>query len=285
VADPWSLKGEFMENRRILDALLAGALEVRMDLNPATFHQKFMARDVEGSKPAVLTGSANFTPTDMGDPNAVGKNLNHVVVIQGKRVAEVYQEEFEELWTGTFGELQERRDPKPKEVHLSEVRVKVLFAPDHAPEMEIMKQMMKAKSRVDFAMFTFTYSSGINDAMCVLDRSGKPVRGILDRGQGNQKWAATVPLKTGGAEIYLVKQGAPVRKLHHKLMVIDEQLIIAGSFNYTEPANMLNDENIVVIGDLEEPASNKDAIKNQKTLAKYALAEIDRMITAYGAPA
>src|SRR6266511_2094485 len=35
------------------------------------------------------------------------------------------------------------------------------------------------------------------------------------------------------------RQGAfaKLRKLHHKVMVIDELIVVAGSFNYTEPAN------------------------------------------------
>ena len=35
-------------------------------------------------------------------------------------------------------------------------------------------------------------------------------------------------------------------------MVIDERVVIGGSFNYTGPANRLNDENIFVLGDLED---------------------------------
>ena len=31
-------------------------------------------------------------------------------------------------------------------------------------------------------------------------------------------------------------------------MVIDERIVVAGSFNYTEPANDYNDENIFVLG-------------------------------------
>jgi phosphatidylserine/phosphatidylglycerophosphate/cardiolipin synthase-like enzyme len=72
------------------------------------------------------------------------------------------------------------------------------------------------------------------------------------------------------------------RKLHHKLMVIDEQLIITGSFNYTGPANQLNDENIVVIGDLD--SDDPDSIQRQQSLGRYALDEIDRIITAFGEP-
>jgi phosphatidylserine/phosphatidylglycerophosphate/cardiolipin synthase-like enzyme len=60
-------------------------------------------------------------------------------------------------------------------------------------------------------------------------------------------------------------------------MVIDEQVIIAGSFNYTRPANLTNDENIIIIGYLDDQSSaTRDA---QGKLAKYALKEIDRIIS------
>ena len=62
-------------------------------------------------------------------------------------------------------------------------------------------------------------------------------------------------------------------------MVIDEQVIIVGSFNYTGPANALNDENIMVIGDLKE--TDPVAIQRQQQLASYALQEIDRIIQVH----
>ena len=52
------------------------------------------------------------------------------------------------------------------------------------------------------------------------------------------------------------------------------------SFNYTGPATRLNDENIIILGDLE--AKKKSSITAQKKLAKYALDEIDRIIRTYG---
>ena len=73
-----------------------------------------------------------------------------------------------------------------------------------------------------------------------------------------------------------------MRKVHHKLMVIDDQLIIAGSFNYTGPATTLNDENIVVIGDLEE--ADPQALADQRRLAGFVRGEIDRTITDLARP-
>ena len=43
---------------------------------------------------------------------------------------------------------------RPVARNLAKIRVKPLFAPQHGPEMEIMKQMLKSTSSVDFAMFT-----------------------------------------------------------------------------------------------------------------------------------
>jgi phosphatidylserine/phosphatidylglycerophosphate/cardiolipin synthase-like enzyme len=282
VADPWSLTGDNEANRVIHSALLRAGVDVITDLNPAIFHQKFIVRDPSEATAAVLTGSANFTQTDTGtnppaNPGKPGNNLNHVVILHGQSATEQYLAEFQRLRSGTFGELHERHEARPDEFRLAHVRVKPVFAPEQGPEMEIMKQMLKSATSIDFAMFTFAQSSGIDDTMIRLVASLTRLRGVLDHGQGVQKWAATVPLKNAGVELFENKPGTGVRKVHHKLMVIDERLIIAGSFNYTAPAATLNDENIIVIGDLEE--TNPVAEAAQRQLAAFALAEIDRIRT------
>jgi phosphatidylserine/phosphatidylglycerophosphate/cardiolipin synthase-like enzyme len=282
LADPWTPGGGNEGNRMIHAALLRAGVDLITDLNPEIFHQKFVVRDVGKPTAAVLTGSANFTLTDTGLATG-GVNLNHLVILHGQRAAGLYDAEFQRLRSGTFGALHERHEPRPAEFRLGGIRVKPIFAPDQGPEMEIMKQMLKATERVDFAMFTFAQSSGIDDTMAVLLRGGIPVRGVLDRGQGSQKWAATESLKTAGAELFVNATGNGVRKVHHKLMVIDQRLVIAGSFNYTEPAATLNDENIVVLGDLEE--TDPIAEGAQQKLAAYALGEIDRIITTLSRPA
>lgn len=287
LVDPWTVGGDYEDNRTIHAALLRAGVDVITDLNPAIFHQKFVVRDPGEPTAAVLTGSTNFTLTDTGQnpsTNMVkrGNNLNHVVVLHGQRAADLYMGEFERLRSGTFGELHERREPRPSEFRLAHVRVKPVFAPDQGPEMEIMKQMLKAKTSVDFAMYTFAQSSGIDDTMIRLVGSLTRLRGVLDRGQGVQEWAATKPLKAAGVELFDNRPGTGVRKVHHKLMVIDERLVIAGSFNYTAPATTLNDENIIVLGDLEETDPTAEAAQRQ--VAAFALAEINRVIGTLADP-
>jgi phosphatidylserine/phosphatidylglycerophosphate/cardiolipin synthase-like enzyme len=286
-SDPWAAAGDNETNRIIHAALLRAGVDLITDLNPKIFHQKFIVRDAGSDSAAVLTGSTNFTRTDTGtnppdNPEQRGNNLNHLVILRGRTAAALYLAEFQRMRSGTFGALQERVNPRPAEFRLGRIRVKPIFAPYHGPEMEIMKQMLKARERVDFAMFTFAQSSGIDDTMEWLLKADIPIRGVLDRGQGSQKWAATKRLLAAGADLHENSFGNGVRKVHHKLMIIDERLVVAGSFNFTAPANTLNDENIVVLGDLEE--TDPAAETAQRGLAAYALAEIDRIVTDLSNP-
>ncbi len=272
VPNPFEQGGTNEVNRQIHDAILRSNINVKSDFNPSIFHQKFIIRD--GS--ALLTGSTNFTDT------GTSRNLNHLIIVQHEDVADVYRDEFKEIMQGHFGELDEGHDPVPDVIRVSEVPIKILFAPDHNPEMEIMKQMAKARKRIDFAMFTFSESSGIDDQMIALSRAGIEIRGALDGAMANQDWAASHDLleEDYGIKLWGVHSQGALGKMHHKLMVIDEQVIIAGSFNYTGPANRLNDENIMVLGDLGDISDA--SISGQRTLASYALREIDRIIETYG---
>jgi phosphatidylserine/phosphatidylglycerophosphate/cardiolipin synthase-like enzyme len=116
--------------------------------------------------------------------------------------------------------------------------------------------------------------------MIALKKAGMPIRGAMDGLQANQKWAATHPIHKAGVELYKIPKQKKVGKLHHKLMVLDEQVVIAGSFNYTSPANRLNDENIIILGDLK--SENQGSIEKQKRVAVYAKQEIDRIIAEFG---
>jgi phosphatidylserine/phosphatidylglycerophosphate/cardiolipin synthase-like enzyme len=268
---------DLAENRRILAALLRSDIEVKGDFNPKIFHQKFAIRDFRNGKatkpgkPALLSGSANFTITD------THKNLNHVFVFNSTAVCKQYELEFDELSLGRFG--RQIHGDVPKVFDLGGIPAKVLFAPEHTPELEIMKQMLKGEHEVYFAIFTFAGSSGIDDTMIALARSGMTIRGAVDRGQAAHGWAAPKTMNFPNINLYQPTKQQKVRKLHHKLMVIDERIVVAGSFNYTEPANDYNDENIFVLGSVS-PVSHGVTVAEDQTaaLAKYMKAEIERII-------
>lgn len=266
-------------NRRIAAALLRCDVDVKADYNPAIFHQKFVVRDYRRravATSAVLSGSANFTGTDCH------RNLNHLVIFEDHRVCREYAAEFDQLRAGQFGRGAHGRVPRA--YNLAGVPVRVLFAPDHTPELEIIKQMLKATRRVDFAIFTFAGSSAIDDAMITLAAAGRRISGVVDPGQGVQKWAATHDLDRARIALHTPCRSPAFGKLHHKLMVIDDCTVIAGSFNYTAPANQFNDENIFVIGspypDLPEDEGGPVDPDRCQEIAAFFRAEIERIRAA-----
>jgi phosphatidylserine/phosphatidylglycerophosphate/cardiolipin synthase-like enzyme len=265
-------------NRWILAALLRNGVQVRGDFNPAIFHQKFVLRDYRGKarrSTALLSGSANFTLND------THRNLNNVFVFHDARVCARYRDEVAQLASGRFG--RGAHGDVPSTYDLAGVPAKILFAPDHTPELEFMKQMLKVKERGEiwFAVFTFAGSSGIDDAMLALARGGVTLRGVLDPAQAKQKWAAPKWLRHENIELRVPrKQGvfAGLRKVHHKLMVVDDRIVVAGSFNYTQPANDYNDENLFVLGSPHDEVEGIEVIPNPvRDLGQHVRAELQRI--------
>src|SRR5919112_1218759 len=240
-------------NRRLLGALQRAKIDVKADLNPAIFHQKFAVRDIREDDASVLTGSANFTDTD------THANLNHIVVFHDARVAQEYYSQFNQLREGEFG--RGSLGLPPRDYMLDGVPVRILFAPDNVPELELVKQMLKLRkldAQLDFAIFTFSNSSAVDETLSVLGRAGCRIRGVLDRGQNRTRtWSGAWRLKDApNIELFLPKPSWKLRKLHHKLMVIDAATVCAGSFNYTADANDFNDENLFVVGSADPKVGN-----------------------------
>ncbi len=122
-AQPKLPGGKLEINRELHLSLLRSAIRVYSDFNTNIFHQKFIVRD----RASVLTGSTNFTTT------GVEKNLNHIVIVHDPGVARIFAREYREIRQGHFGKLNEGHDKAPKDVEVSGVPIRVLFAPDGPP--------------------------------------------------------------------------------------------------------------------------------------------------------
>ncbi len=277
-------------NRLIASALFQSGVDLKVDFNRDIFHQKFALRDHRSSargrskrSAALLTGSANFTGTDCH------KNFNHVFVFHDTRICDDYASQFDAIQDGDFG--RHGLGSVRRTHNLNGIPVRVLFAPDDVPEQEVIKQVLKAEGEIKFAIFTFAGSSAIDDALLMAARAGCKVTGALDPGQAAHTWAApngqpgAAPswLKRKNIALHTPKRVPGFGKLHHKLMTIDRHTVVAGSFNYTAPANEFNDENLFVIGSPYEGLPPREGgpvdKKACRTITDYLRKEIDRIIS------
>ena len=152
-------------------------------------------------------------------------------------LAAQFIEEFERLWEEESLSL--NLNPTPV---LLESAISVYFSLHHNPEEAILQSLEKAKESIYFALFTFT-SQEIAQAIIHKFAENIEIKGILEKNQDG-------PFSRFHS---LKRLRVPVRWdrnfyfMHHKFFIIDQKIVITGSFNPTWSANYRNRENLIII--------------------------------------
>ena len=72
---------------------------------------------------------------------------------------------------------------------------------------------------------------------------------MLDKSNRSQKYSAATFLKNMGIPVFIDDKHAIA---HNKIMIIDNRVVITGSFNFTAAAENKNAENLLVLDDLPD---------------------------------
>jgi len=121
--------------------------------------------------------------------------------------------------------------------------LKAYFSPNGGCTQAVVESLDGAKKSVLVQAYSFT-SAPIAKALVAAKKRGVDVRVILDKSQRTERYS--------GAS-FLANEGVPVsidaahRIAHNKVMVIDGQQVITGSFNFTKSAEEGNAENVLLI--------------------------------------
>jgi len=122
-------------------------------------------------------------------------------------------------------------------------QVDMRFSPNGGCTGEIVKQIGAAKSSVRVQAYSFT-SQKIADALvAALNRKVK-VEVIIDATQAKAESSIVNFLRDKGMTVLLDGQH---KQAHNKVIIIDDKIVITGSFNFTDSAESENAENIVII--------------------------------------
>ncbi len=119
---------------------------------------------------------------------------------------------------------------------------KTLFFPSEESLGELLKTLSKTEKTLDICVFTIT-DNRITDTILSLKDRGVSVRIITDDEKSDDT----------GSDIQKLKEaGIPVRfdnspsHMHHKFAIIDGEILINGSFNWTRSASRANQENLII---------------------------------------
>jgi phosphatidylserine/phosphatidylglycerophosphate/cardiolipin synthase-like enzyme len=214
-------------------SLRQASVPVVTDERSGFMHNKFVVIDSE----QVWTGSWNLT--DYG----TFRNNNNVIVIDSEVVATNYLTEFEEMFLRSeFGPTSEADTPYPN-VDLDGVLVENFFASEEDVQSRILEILEEAESSVRFLAFTLT-DDDIASMLVRKHREGLDVRGVVESRNVNGRGSDVAALQQAGVEV--LPDGNPY-VMHHKVIVVDEEVVIAGSYNFSASAAEENDENVVIV--------------------------------------
>ncbi len=214
-------------------AMLTDAgIEVKDDGRSALMHNKFIIFDGQ----MVWTGATNLTV------NGIFENNNNVIVLRSPDVAAIYESEFQEMWAGEFGPTSPSTVDQ-QSLTIDGVPVQILFGSEDDAIAHIIPYIEGAQSSIRFMAFSFTQDD-LGDAMMARAEAGVELAGIFENRGSETDSSELGKMFCAG---YAMRQDGNPSTFHHKVIVIDEQIVITGSLNFSENADNSNDENVVII--------------------------------------
>jgi phosphatidylserine/phosphatidylglycerophosphate/cardiolipin synthase-like enzyme len=123
--------------------------------------------------------------------------------------------------------------------------IKVRFSPKGGCTEVVVAELEGARSRVLVQAYSFT-SAPIAKALVEAHRRGVDVRVILDDSQRREKYTEADFVAHAGIPTFIDAKHAIA---HNKVIVIDGETVVTGSFNFTKAAEEKNAENLLVICD------------------------------------
>jgi phosphatidylserine/phosphatidylglycerophosphate/cardiolipin synthase-like enzyme len=126
---------------------------------------------------------------------------------------------------------------------LNNTPTQVYFSPKGGCTEAIISQIDKAKTEILVQAYSFT-SAPIAKALLNTHKRGVKVEAILDKSQRREKYTSATFLANSGIPTFIDDRHAIA---HNKIMIIDREIVITGSFNFTKAAEEKNAENLLII--------------------------------------
>ncbi|PZA06744.1 MULTISPECIES: phospholipase D-like domain-containing protein [unclassified Meiothermus] len=203
-------------------------LQVCYDRREAFMHHKFVIPDELG----VWTGSTNLTW------NAFARNNENSLWLPSAALAKAYRAEFDALWGGL-----ETGRGQPARFAFPDLNGTVYFSPEggRSGRQAILKRLREARREIWIAAFVLTDNEIVRLLEEAVRREVK-VRAVLET--RNLVASKDREMQKAGVE---VRRDANPYTLHDKVMVLDREWVITGSYNFSNNAFRDNNENLLIL--------------------------------------
>ena len=228
-------------------------IEVIKNNSSGIMHNKFIIIDADNTEKAILiTGSTNFTY------QSFFQDYNNMIIFQSSELAQVYRDEFNEMWGSTGLQADEssakfgsnKTDNTNHHVYVNGTLVDIYFSPSDGTNNQIISALNTADDDIFFAQYYLTRDD-IADVIIQKENTGLKIRGLMEETEGYGTEFDN--LRNNGVDVYSYLNEAYI--LHHKYCIIDafnassDPQVITGSHNWSTSAETKNDENTVIVHD------------------------------------
>jgi len=221
-------------DRSDVQYLLEAGVPIIGDNRAGLMHDKFMVID----RSEVWLGSMNFTDSGTYEDN------NNLIRIRSTKIAENYLVEFNEMFEkDLFGPDVLSATPNP-EITLDGTRIDTYFSPDDGVLTVLYNLLSEADESIYFLAFSFT-SNELGEIVRTQADAGLDIKGVMDKEQvASNTGTEYDPFKQAGLDVRIDGNDG---QMHHKVFIVDEKIVVMGSYNFSRSAEERNDENIVII--------------------------------------
>jgi phosphatidylserine/phosphatidylglycerophosphate/cardiolipin synthase-like enzyme len=216
--------------------LIEAGVPVIGDNRDGLMHDKFIIID----KSEVWLGSMNFT-----DGGAYEDN-NNLMRIHSTKIAENYIKEFEEMFSqDRFGEDVVPETPNPM-ITIDETRIDTYFSPDDGVLAALIPVLESAQESIYFLAYSFT-SNQLGEIVRQKAEADVTIAGVMDDEQVRSNQGTEFdPFRQADLNVRIDGIDG---LMHHKVFIVDEKIVVMGSYNFSQNAEQRNDENILIIYD------------------------------------
>jgi phosphatidylserine/phosphatidylglycerophosphate/cardiolipin synthase-like enzyme len=121
--------------------------------------------------------------------------------------------------------------------------IEVYFSPKGGATEAVVRELGRAKQHLRVQAYSLT-SAPIAKALVDAKKRGLDVTVVLDSSQRAERYTSATFLFNEGVPVYIDDDHAIA---HNKVILIDDNTVITGSFNFTRAAEERNAENLLVI--------------------------------------
>lgn len=214
--------------------LIEAGIPIIGDNRDGLMHDKFIVID----KSEVWMGSMNFTDAGAYDDN------NNLMRIHSTKIAEDYSKEFNEMFVDNkFGDDVVPETPNPM-VTIDGTRLDIYFSPDDSVLDALVPVLEGAQESIYFLAYSFT-SNQLGDIVREKAVAGLKVAGVMDEEQiKSNEGTEFDPFRQADLD---VRMDGIEGLMHHKVFIVDQKIVVFGSYNFSQSAEERNDENLIIV--------------------------------------